>query len=355
MKWKLTPNGILSVKKSLMNNILNQKMGGSSYSEVKRDRLCPSDLLKPETAVLPRKEGLAGEVDDKNASGSINDNMSFEEQEGQNQKQDGRKKIRQGDSDKATGSQAVDSDMIRRVERQLENAVAKAKKRSAEKRSHLPNSPRQEDAGNKKEISPAIQGTNETIPPKIVLLLAPDSIEAECFRLLRSLLFFSSPDNKPRSILFTNASPGEILMVDCDLRNPKLHELLGIGRIPGLSDYFFQDVLDQEKFCRINDEQFYIVPGGRVSQHPTGTMNPFELHELFGEIVFSCENRTVIFDSKPHAYEAGASDKNGYIDGTLMVVDYGVIPHENIKGILSLIGRDKILGCVTGKTVLSFI
>jgi polysaccharide biosynthesis transport protein len=78
---------------------------------------------------------------------------------------------------------------------------------------------------------------------------------AEAFRGLRTNVLFSSPNGGPCSIVVTSASPREgktmvasnlavglaqaghqVVLLDADLRRPRVHELFGLALEPGLSD-----------------------------------------------------------------------------------------------------------------------
>ncbi len=93
--------------------------------------------------------------------------------------------------------------------------------------------------------------------PKLVALSAPESLDAENFRALRAQILFPKHWEKPKTIMVTSAFSGEgktfvaanlavslalgineyVLLVDCDLRNPNLHEILGCSNVQGLPEY----------------------------------------------------------------------------------------------------------------------
>ena len=81
---------------------------------------------------------------------------------------------------------------------------------------------------------------------KLVVLSAPASADAEYFKLLRGQILFAKDRQKPRTIMVTSVFPGEgktfisanlaasislgideyVLLVDADLRSPKIHHIL---------------------------------------------------------------------------------------------------------------------------------
>lgn len=83
----------------------------------------------------------------------------------------------------------------------------------------------------------------------------PFSVGIEAFRILRTSLIWSSPGEQLRSLVVTSAAPGEgktltsanlaatfahdglrVLLIDCDVRRPRLHGLFRVSRSPGLMD-----------------------------------------------------------------------------------------------------------------------
>src|SRR6185503_1104744 len=84
----------------------------------------------------------------------------------------------------------------------------------------------------------------------------PKSKIAEAFREIRTALLVSQPGGPPRTILIASTQPGEgktavslnlaitlaqmgkrVLLVDADLRRPRLHKLLEVENVRGLSNY----------------------------------------------------------------------------------------------------------------------
>ncbi|HEY1407294.1 MAG TPA: CpsD/CapB family tyrosine-protein kinase, partial [Promineifilum sp.] len=89
----------------------------------------------------------------------------------------------------------------------------------------------------------------------LVTLTDPRSPASEAYRTLRTNLSFYSLDTPVRTLVVTSPAAGEgksttlanlavtiaqsgrkTILVDCDLRRPTLHELLGRPMSPGLTD-----------------------------------------------------------------------------------------------------------------------
>ena len=87
----------------------------------------------------------------------------------------------------------------------------------------------------------------------------PFSVGIEAFRMLRTSLIWANPGEQLRSLVVTSAAPGEgktltavnlaitfahdalrVLLIDCDVRRPRLHGLFRVPRSPGLMDLLTQ-------------------------------------------------------------------------------------------------------------------
>src|SRR2546427_3954224 len=100
-----------------------------------------------------------------------------------------------------------------------------------------------------------------------ISLLQPDSYVAEQFRALRGRIeALETPERRIRTIAMTSALPGEgkttasinlalvtalsvgrrVLLIDCDLRRPRVHSALGLRPKAGLAEVLNGDVTFEE-------------------------------------------------------------------------------------------------------------
>ena len=97
----------------------------------------------------------------------------------------------------------------------------------------------------------------EEVESDLIALAQPSSIAADQFKILKTNILFPLKGKKPRLILVTSAVTGEgksfvsanlsasiaqnvnehVLLIDCDLRKPKIHTIYGLNNQYGLSDY----------------------------------------------------------------------------------------------------------------------
>src|SRR5678815_3037832 len=98
--------------------------------------------------------------------------------------------------------------------------------------------------------------TNPGFNTDRLLALDTRSSVAEAYRVLRTSVLLSSTEKPPKTILITSGQPGEgktttavntaislaqlgasVLIIDCDLRKPSVHTVLGVDHVVGLSTY----------------------------------------------------------------------------------------------------------------------
>jgi len=95
--------------------------------------------------------------------------------------------------------------------------------------------------------------------PELVTLHNPRSLITESYRVLRTNILYSSPDNPIRTLVVSSPLPGEgktttsgnlavvmaqggsrVLLVDLDLRRPNFHRLFGISNRVGLTNLWWK-------------------------------------------------------------------------------------------------------------------
>ncbi|MEE8172049.1 MAG: polysaccharide biosynthesis tyrosine autokinase, partial [Alphaproteobacteria bacterium] len=133
---------------------------------------------------------------------------------------------------------------------------------------------------------PRISGANKPgKAPYDMVIDRPTSSYAEAVRTLRTALLLSDVDRPPRTIAITSSVPGEgkttaalalaraaaksgqkVLVIDCDLRKPSLHNALQVPNSQGIVDYLshekeLEDVIEID----FKSEAHYILAGPSVS------------------------------------------------------------------------------------------
>ena len=111
---------------------------------------------------------------------------------------------------------------------------------------------------------------------------------AAAVRTIRTSLFFSSAEEGCRSVVVTSAEPGDgksilavnlaiaiaqsgqrTLLVDADLRRPRMHEHLRVDRAPGLSDLMVGQAETDDVIRKTHVAGLSVLSAGKESPNPT--------------------------------------------------------------------------------------
>jgi polysaccharide biosynthesis transport protein len=202
----------------------------------------------------------------------------------------------------------------------------------------------------------------------LIVAAEPRSLMAEAFRSLRTNLEFAAVDRPLRTILVTGPDPDSgkttvaanlalsialsgkrTLLLDADLRRPRLHSLLNLSQAPGLTD-IFRDVTGVVGAVRLwgpNDE-LAVISSGAPPPNPAELLSSVRMEEILAEL--RAEADTVIIDSPPFLV-ADAAILAARVDGVVLVVRPGRTTGEAMKAMLEQLRRAdaRVLGIVVNR------
>lgn len=198
----------------------------------------------------------------------------------------------------------------------------------------------------------------------------PKSNVAEAFKTIRTNLQFSSIDEEVKSILITSSIPGEgksfvsanlaiafaqagkrVLIVDCDLRRGRQHEIFKINNNFGLSNLLIDntDRKDDKYFHKTEIKNLFVLPRGIVPPNPS-------------EILASEKNRNlvkilektfdmVIYDGPPVNGLADSIIMSGIVKKVIIVSAYKSTKIEQLQNTRRGLEKfeSKIAGIIVNK------
>ncbi len=200
-------------------------------------------------------------------------------------------------------------------------------------------------------------------PPKrlrendeVVMLVEPNGVEAEMFRLLRTSFELVNLERQARSIMITSALEGEgktttaanlavalaragkrVVLVDLDLRRPSVNRFFRIGRQPGLTDVALHDAAledalvsvelesrlsggesgDEFGLGRWNKGTLDVLPSGPPPPDPGEFVGTHALEEILDELKQRADY--VLLDTPPMLQVGDAMSLTTRVDGILVV------------------------------------
>jgi polysaccharide biosynthesis transport protein len=168
--------------------------------------------------------------------------------------------------------------------------------------------------------------------------LQDDPALAEAFRSLRTSIHFVALAKPMRSIQVTSAGATEgktttvaglavtlaqagnrVVVVDGDLRRPRIHELFGIDPAVGLTNALADEATMGEALRCVDDQpRLALVPCGTVSPNPSELLALSRFRDLITTLTDDFD--FVLIDTPPVLPVADARVVAGTVDATLMVV-----------------------------------
>jgi succinoglycan biosynthesis transport protein ExoP len=183
---------------------------------------------------------------------------------------------------------------------------------------------------NTKSFGQAYPLVSNAVPPNF----------AEAFRTIRTNLLFSSAEKGARSIVITSTGPGEgksmvaanlaisvaqagqrVLLIDADMRKPKVHEIFEVTQEPGLSNLLVGNGKASEAIRKTAIPGLWVMAAGRVPPNPAELVGS----QRFRDFIESVKEHFdwVLVDSPP----------------VMAVTDAALVAH-NTTGVIFVIGAE---------------
>lgn len=167
----------------------------------------------------------------------------------------------------------------------------------------------------------------------------PRSVIAEAFRSLRTDLEFSAVD-KPLKTIYVTSSDVEagktsiavnlaiviaqggkrVILVDADMRRPRIHRYLGITNQRGLSDVFRGTVDIYNATIPWKEGNIFVVPSGTPPPNPAELLSSKKMDQILENLKKVAD--AVIVDGPPFVV-TDATILATKVDGVLLVVRHG--------------------------------
>jgi capsular exopolysaccharide synthesis family protein len=195
----------------------------------------------------------------------------------------------------------------------------------------------------------------------------------ESYRSLRTAILFSSPQDRPQTILVTSAMPGEgksttavnlaislaqtgahTLLVEVDMRKPKIADVFDIASSAGLSGYLAGVTELHAQLHETRVPNLFVVPSGPVPPNPPELLGSARMTRALG--LMRHQFQYVIFDGPPVLPVSDASIVATQVDGVVLVVD-GTSNANHAVEARNLLRRvkAKLLGALVNKAKIEHL
>lgn len=179
-------------------------------------------------------------------------------------------------------------------------------------------------------------------------LMSADSPSGEAFRTLRTSLQLLGVDRPIASLQITSPLAGEgktsivsglglmmavtgqrVVLVDSDLRRPRLHEMFGFGNDVGLTSVFVGDVDLGDALRQVPGEHsLFVLPSGPVPTNPAEMLSSKRMAELL--FALHGDFDMILVDSTPVLPVADATLVAAWVEATLLVARAEVTTEQQL-------------------------
>jgi succinoglycan biosynthesis transport protein ExoP len=207
--------------------------------------------------------------------------------------------------------------------------------------------------------------------PELATWKRKPSLLAECTRTtLTSILLPSQNGDGPRVIVFTSPSPGEgkttvacnlsiavaeigrkVLLIDGDLRRPRLHKVFGAPNYWGLSDILRANAtlesIPTSRMVYVSEVSgLFLLPGGSCGVTPSNLFYSPRMSRLLERL--RSEFDMILIDAPPMTHLADARVLGRLADGVILVVRAGQTTTESALFAAQRFAEDgtRVLGTV---------
>jgi capsular exopolysaccharide synthesis family protein len=153
---------------------------------------------------------------------------------------------------------------------------------------------------------------------------------AEAFRAVRTNIIFSSAEEGSRTLVITSTGPGEgkttfsanlaislaqtgqkVLLIDGDMRKPKLQEAFGVAQEPGLSNLLVGTAKASDCVRKTRSAGLWVLPAGKIPPNPAELLGSQRfrdflagLKEHFDWVILDSPPVMAVIDAAVVAYRA---------------------------------------------------
>ena len=203
-------------------------------------------------------------------------------------------------------------------------------------------------------------GESKDFHQDLVTLNEQDSPISESFRAIRARIQHSRIESEfPKLILVTSAAESEgktfisanlagsysqsgkkTLLIDCDLRRPRLHKIMNVNKKPGLADYLASKSKLDEIIRKTKTNNLFYITSGILPSNPAEVLESEAMRNFLIEIRDFFD--VVILDSAPIIAVIDAEVLSTLADGTVLVISADKTETRLMKDAVDLIKQNNV-------------
>ncbi|MFH1351241.1 MAG: polysaccharide biosynthesis tyrosine autokinase [Pseudomonadota bacterium] len=207
--------------------------------------------------------------------------------------------------------------------------------------------------------------------PELVTLHSPKSTASEAYRGIRTSILFSSAESEPQVILVSSAGPREgktistinlavtmaqsgskVIILDCDMRRPKVHKIFDIPRDQGMTNLLVGNMEIKSAIFNTPIPNLDVIPCGPIPPNPSEILGSSRMTKLL-EILKKNYTR-ILIDTPPITAVTDAVVLSKSVDGVVIVIRTNETAREIIQNGLSQLKSvgSNVLGAILNGVVM---
>lgn len=163
---------------------------------------------------------------------------------------------------------------------------------------------------------------------------------SEDYRTIRTSILLSHAESPPKTIVFSSAMPQEgksvtvanmavsfsqleykVLVIDADLRKPRLHKIFNARNVSGLSGYLTGKVYLKDAYHKTSIENIWLLPSGLIPPNPSELLNSKKMKDMMENVKNGFD--VILIDTPPVLAVVDAVIIASQADSTVFIVQAG--------------------------------
>jgi capsular exopolysaccharide synthesis family protein len=194
---------------------------------------------------------------------------------------------------------------------------------------------------------------------ELVNHLHPKFSISEDYRTVRTSILLSHAEGPPKTIVFSSTLPKEgktatvvnmavafsqleekVLIIDADLRKPRLHRIFKVGNLGGLSGYLTGKLSLKDAIQETSVENIWVLPSGVIPPNPAELLNSKKMKEMMEEVkdVFD----VILLDTTPVLAVIDAVIVSSLADSMVFIIKAGEVAHKPFLNAVEELKRSKV-------------
>lgn len=200
----------------------------------------------------------------------------------------------------------------------------------------------------KHSVKRTSQESNSNSVNNILSEKTPFSI-TEAYKTARTNILFSLADVEGcKKVIFTSAEPGEgkttnvlniaitfaqtgarVLIIDGDLRKPRIHRYLESEKTNGLSDLLIGLIDDKTAIHHSDEKGIDFIPAGQIPPNPVELLSSEKMKNLLERL--SANYDYIFIDSPPVTVVTDAASMASFVNGYVIIIRHNYTIHELLE------------------------